>query len=194
MPETTDQSQSAQSLPDAASENNTGASTNNTDSGNAEHSAALENEGEERRFTQADVDSIIARRLKKAVNAELKKLAGETESNPNIEELTKRAEQAEQRARIFETRETIQSFVMDARNKINARPTDLRAIEKLIFAEIEFDENGKPENLKEAIESVRRDAPSLFHTNNDSANGGAGMQTAKAATGMDSLIRSRLGR
>lgn len=120
-----------------------------------------------------------------------KELTGEKDGQPSVEELKSRAEAAEERARTFETRELVRDHLTDPKNRIGALPENMRAIEKLIMAEIEY-EDGKPSNLSDAIKTVKSDAPGLF-LQTGSANGGAGRQ-APATVDMNLNLRRAAGR
>lgn len=128
----------------------------------------------EKTFTQADIDRIVKDRLSKAVKSELRKLTGETEGQPTVSDLQQQLKDTEQRARTFETKEQIRDFLLDSRNKTAVRPENMRSIEKLVFAEVEFDDSGEITNLKEAIDRVRSEAPSLFVTTTTQINGNTG--------------------
>jgi len=133
-----------------------------------------ETQTREKTFTQADIDRIVKDRLSKAVKSELRKLTGETDGQPTVSELTQQLKDTEQRARTFETKEQIRDFLLDSRNKTAVRPENMRSIEKLVFAEVEFDDSGEITNLKEAIDRVRSEAPSLFVTTTTQINGNTG--------------------
>lgn len=130
----------------------------------------------EKTFTQADVDRIVQDRLKKAVKSELKKLTGETDGQPTVDDLQRQLNDYQSKTRTLESREQVRDFLTDPRNKINVRTENIRAIEKLVFSELEFDEDGKPSNLRDAIDLVKSEAPTLFVSSSSSINGASGKQ------------------
>jgi hypothetical protein len=103
-----------------------------------------------------------------------KDLTGEGEGLPTVDELQKRVEASDQRANVAEARIEIRDYLFDPKNKTGARAENARAIEKLVLAEIEYDDEGKAANLKQAIETVKSDAPTLFITATTKINGGQG--------------------
>lgn len=106
-----------------------------------------------------------------------KDLTGEGEGLPTVDELQRRLSLSEEKARLFETKESIREYLQDAKNKAMTRPENSRAIEKLVLAEIITDEDGEITNMREAIETVRREAPTLFLTNSMQINGASGKQS-----------------
>lgn len=162
--------------------NNTGAQTSETDTATTQQQAQPE-----KTFTQADVDRIVQNRLKSAVKAELKKLAGDGEA-PNVEELKQQLADATNKARAYEASTSIRDYVTDPKNKLNVKAENIRAIEKLVLAEIEYDDDGKPSNLREAIESVKSLAPALFAVSVNHINQGNGGKPV-ATNNMNDFIR-----
>lgn len=169
--------------------NNTGAQAQ--DSGAGTDTAKTDQATQEKTFTQAEVDAIIARRLKTAVKSELKKMAGEGEGQVSLEELQTQLSEKETRLRNYEARETINDFVADPKNKISVKPTSLRLFTKAVTDELEF-EDGKIANLKEAIEKVKSFAPDLFATSTGSINATAG-RNAPAAVDFNEQLRQAAG-
>ena len=176
----------AQPTPDAVAKN-TGAEATGTSTPDAKGEAQPE-----RTFTQADVDRIVTNRLKTAVKAEIKKLAGEGEGTPTVEELQRQLSETQTRASNYEAREAVRDYLADTNNKLNIRPENARAIEKLVMAEIQF-EDGKPSNIKEAVNSVKSFAPALFVNSTSSINAGNGRTNAAAPGDMNSMIRTAAG-
>src|SRR5688500_2187804 len=66
---------------------NTGA--NGTGAGTQPAQQTTEAQSVEKTFTQAEVDKMFQNRRKSAVKAELRKLTGETDGTPTVEELSK---------------------------------------------------------------------------------------------------------
>lgn len=194
MPEQNTGTTNAQPTPDAAA-NNTGADNQpGTGTQPAETPTGSNSAAQEKTFTQAEVDRIIAERVKRETKKELKKLAGENTDAPNVEELQRREQDLTARANQAEARLAIRDFVTDPSNKTGAKPTDLRSIEKLVLAEIEFGDDGKPVNLKEAVAQVKKDAPSLFAQQPPSVNAAAGGNSSSAiAQDFNQMLRAQAG-
>lgn len=138
---------------------------------------------------------MFQKRLSKAVKAELKKMAGESEGTPTVEELQRQLSEERQKTRGYSARDSITDYLGDPANKLHVKAENIRAIEKLVLAELAFDDDGSPTNLKEAVESVRKLAPSLFNNSPAPINAGAG--TSNGAGGgfdMNAQIRQAAGR
>jgi hypothetical protein len=144
----------------------------------------------EKTFTQADVDRMFQSRLKSAVKAELKKLTGENDNTPTVDDLQRQLSERDQKLRSYEARALVSDYLTDARHKLNVRPENIKAIEKLVIPDLEYDDEGKPTNLKEAVESVKSLAPTLFANTPGSINANEGRsQSAVVGQGMNGLIR-----
>lgn len=179
--------------PDAA-ENNTGGNV-----GAGAGTDAANNQGTtEKTFTQKEVDEMFQKRLGKAVKSELqkelKRITGENENTPTVAELQQKLTDAQTISRAYETKDAIHSFINDGKNKIAARTENMRAIEKLVLAEIEYDDEGQPANLKDAVERVKTEAPTLFVIGNGSINGTSGIGRNVNAFDPDQYIRQTAGR
>jgi len=169
---------------------NTGADAEGTDTQAAQKAEAQK---EEKTFTQADVDRIVANRLKTAVKAELKKLTTDDEGKESVEELTRQLSETRQRAQAIEAREAVRDYLSDPVHKLNVKATSIAAIVKLVTPDLEFDEDGKPTNLKEAVLAAKTLAPDLFANSSASINANNGRNGATPTRGMDALIRSATG-
>ena len=146
----------------------------------------------EKTFTQADVDRIVQNRLKSAVKAELKKLTGEGEGTATVEELQRQLSEAKTKTQTFEAREAVRDYMSDPENKLNVKPENMRAVEKLVMPDIEFDDSGKPSNLKEVFKAAKSLAPALFANPPASINAGQG-RNSTAPTDMNAFIRRQAG-
>lgn len=185
-----------------------GQETSNTSDGTAENTDAGQQQpgsgtqtqqqstGEqtnERTFTQADVDRIVAERIKKGVKTELKKIIGDGEP-AKIEDVQKQLSESQAELRAYRAREAIQDFIADPANKLTVRAENARAIEKLVLADLEFDDDGKPSNLDATVEAVKKLAPALFTTSPGSINAGEGKNSSVSGVDMNSMIRRAAGR
>lgn len=193
MPEETEgnaQAPGEQAQPQA---NTSDATDKNTGANQGAGTDAAQNQAQpEKTFTQADVDRIVQNRLKSAVKAELKKLTGETEGAATVEDLQRQLSEEKARTRSFEARETVSDYLNDGRNKLNIRPENIRGIQELVIPRLEYDDDGKVLNLKDAIESAKSIAPALFANNTSTINAGAG-RTHATPTNMNDFIRQSAG-
>jgi hypothetical protein len=147
----------------------------------------------EKTFTQADVDRIVQNRLKSAVKAEIKKLTGEGENTPNVEDLQRQLSERDQKIRSFEAKDKVSEFLSDGRNKLNVRPENIRGIEALVIPLLDYDEDGKPSNLRDAIETAKSIAPALFVNSTSNINANSGNGNGTRPTNMNDLIRQQAG-
>lgn len=169
-------------------EKTTGAEAAGTGTDTAQNQAHTE-----KTFTQADVDRIVQTRLKSAVKAEIKKLSADESDKPNVDELTRQLSETKQRAQAVEAREAVRDFISDPVHKLNVSASNVAAIVKLVTPDLEFDDDGKPTNLKEAVNSAKLLAPALFANSSASINAGNGRNGGPPASSMDALIRRHAG-
>jgi hypothetical protein len=148
----------------------------------------------EKTFTQADVDRIVANRIKSGVKAELKRLTGETDGTPTVEELSKQLSEERQARQTLEARQTVRDYLTDPKHKLNVKADAVAAIEKLVLPDLVFEDDGKPSNLKEAVDAAKSLAPALFVNAPQSIDAAQGRNGA-AVTGsdMNSFIRRSAG-
>jgi hypothetical protein len=175
-----------------ATAQNTGANANTGAATDTAQQTQAQTEPD-KKFTQADVDRIVTQRLSKAVKAELKKLAGEGEGGPNVEDLQRQLSDYQGKIRGFEARNTVQEYLNDGRNKLNIKPENVRGIEELVIPRLEYDDAGKPNNLKEAIETAKSIAPALFVNTAATINAGNGRNSSAMPTDMNAFIRQQAG-
>lgn len=159
MPEETTTETTSQTTTDASVQNTGDAATG---AGTQTAQQTTEAQPAEKTFTQAEVDRIVANRIKSGVKARLKELSGETDGAVTVEELTKQLSEERGTRQKLEARQSVRDYLTDPRQKLNIKPENTAAIEKLVMQDIEFDDAGKPSNLKEAVESAKSLAPALF--------------------------------
>lgn len=147
----------------------------------------------EKTFTQADVDRIVANRIKSGVKAELKKLTGENDGTPTVEDLQRQLSEKDTRIRSFEAREIVENHLLDGRNKLNVKPENVRGIQAIVIPLLQYDDDGQPSNLKDAIESAKAIAPVLFANTPGSIDANAGRNGAPATGNMNQMIRQAAG-
>lgn len=135
-------------------------------------------------FTQADIDAAEARGRKAMLDAAKKK---EDEGKLSAEEREKRrADEAEAKLREREARDLLETGAKDA------GASNPGKVYRLVKDELEFDDKGKPTNLKEVLAKARRDFPDEFGVKRPpgSADGAAGRSSGAART-MNDLIRGK---
>jgi len=135
-------------------------------------------------FTQDDLAAAEARG-RRVAEADAKKK--EDEGKLSTEEREKRrADEAEARLRTREARDVLEEAAKDAGA---SNPTKLY---RLVKDDLEFDDNGKPTNLKEVLVRAKREFPDEFGSKRPpgSADGGAGRGSGTGRT-MNDLIRGR---
>lgn len=176
--------------PDAAA-NNTGANNSGPGTQPAQQPEAQPEPA--KTFTQADVDRIVQNRLKSAVKAELKKLTQDGEG-VTVEDLQRQLSEERTRTRAIEAREAVQDYLSDPKHKLNVRAENSRAIVKMVMQDIEYDDKGQPTNIKEAIESAKSLAPTLFVNSQSNINEGAGRNAHTGPVNMNDFVRQQAGR
>lgn len=171
----------------------TAQNTGNADTTGADTQAANQSEAQkEKTFTQADVDRIIANRVKSGIKAELKKLGSEGGENAvTLEDLQQQLNDERSARQALESRQSVREFITDTKNQLNVRPENVAAIEELVNGRLQF-ENGKPSNLKDAINAVKSLAPSLFANQPASVNAAEGRKSIGGVANMDDWIRGTL--
>ncbi len=188
MPDTTETTAAAETQATSdATDKNTEAVTTGADTQTAKTEAQPD-----KTFTQADVDRIVQNRLKAAVKAELKKLTDDPEK-PNADDLQRQLSERDEKIRAYEAREAVDIYINDGRNKLNIRPENARGIKELVIPRLEYDENGKPTNIKDAFESAKVIAPALFANTPSSINAGEGRNGAVVGNDMNAMIRRAAG-
>lgn len=174
-----------------ATAQNTGANQN---AGTGTQTPTTEAPETDKKFTQADVDRIVQNRLKSAVKAELKKLTSEGGDTPNVEDLQRQLSERDAKLRTYESRQSVSDYLTDARHKLNVKPENVRPIEELVIPRLEYGDDGKPTNVKEAIEEVKSIAPVLFANTPPSINANEGRNGAVVGgNDMNAFIRRSAG-
>lgn len=133
-------------------------------------------------------------RLKSAVKAELKKLTGETDGTPTVDELQRQLSETKTKAQAIEARESVRDYLADPVHKLNVKSENIAAIVKLVVPELEYDDDGKPSNLKEAVNAARIIAPPLFANTPGHINANEGRTNPTSIGGMNGMIRLGAGR
>lgn len=189
MADETTTDSTAQNTSDATAQNtdvqDTGAGTDT-----AQQTQAQE---PEKKFTQADLDRHLQTRLKSAVKAELKKMADGDEGKASVEDLQRQLSEKDTRIRNFEAREAVESFLNDGRNKLNIKSENVRGIQELVIPRLEYDDDGRPINIKEAIESAKIIAPALFVSGTSNINAFSGNGQKVTNGNMNDFIRQAAG-
>jgi hypothetical protein len=161
-----------------ATAKNTGANAN-TGAGTQAAQQQTEAQHEpEKKFSQADVDRIV--------------LAGENDGQPQVEDLQRQLSEQQGRVRSFEAREAVEDYLNDGRNKLNVQSENIKGILKIVVPDLEYDDNGKPTNIKEAVETAKSIAPALF-INKTAANINQGQRQSSPISDMNALIRQSAG-
>lgn len=137
-------------------------------------------------FTQEDVDRLVgkARREEKAKYDKQAQDASKSE----LEKATNRITELETQIRMRDARDS----VVEALSKAGCN--NAAAAYRLVSDQIEFDKQGKPENLRELIAEAKALAPQLFGAAGGKSDGGAGGQSGTGGRSMNDLIRQAAGR
>ena len=179
---------------DATVKNTAAGSSTGADTDTASTKDQAQTTNTDRTFTQADVDRIVANRVKSAVKAELKKLAGDGDGTATVEDLQRQLSETATKARTYEARETVRDYLNDPQSKLNLRPENIRAVQELVMQRIEFADDGKPANVEQAVAAVKSLAPTLFVNQSASINAGNGRTASAPVSDMNAYIRQLAGR
>lgn len=173
-----------------ATDQNTGATASN--SGAVTDTAQqTQAQTQERTFTQADVDRIVQNRLKSAVKAELKKLTGDGDV-ASVEDLQRQLSEERNARQRLEARHTVREYLTDPRHKLNLDAGVVPEIEELVAARLEYDDDGKPSNLKETVESLKSRLPRLFANTQSNINANNGRGAQPGPLNMNDFVRQQL--
>jgi len=153
-------------------------------------------EDSDKQFSQEQVNKIVAKRIDKAVRRELIKRGidpddKEPGTKPTVDQLNKRAEEAEQRLRVFEARDQLETFISDKRNNVQVR--NVRGLFKYIKDDLEFDDDGNVTNFKDVLAQAKNEASEFFGSATRSIDAGAGGRQNGSAD-MNALLRHAAGR
>lgn len=166
--------------------------------GKADTPPADKPEGD-KKFTQADVDRIVKDRLtrevKKELKNELKKLTGEGEGQPTLEDLkTENATlktqgtEKDNELRRYRARDQVDDFVSDKRNQVSVR--NMKALIRYVEHDFEYDDQGKVTNLKDLVTKAKLEVPELFGGSSSSIDAGNGSRQTSAMD-MNAWMRGR---
>jgi hypothetical protein len=120
-------------------------------------------------------------------------ITGEKEGQPSVEELQQQLEATRKSLQGYEARAAIREYLNDPKHNITAPPEALGTIEELVLNRLEYGEDGKPANLKDAINTVKTTSPVLFVAHQGSLNGNNGRNSAQPVN-MNALLRQAAGR
>lgn len=151
----------------------------------------------EKTFTQDDVNRLIDERLNRAKAKwdkdveDAKKKQAEKEL-PELERLKAelKREQDEKSALAAKTREAdARESVRDLAKRAGAPEDSLSAVYRMVKADIEYDDDGKPTNIEALMTDAKKIAPALFRPAVGRGDAGAG-SGARAAAGDKDWMRA----
>ena len=125
---------------------------------------------------------------KQARAAVAKELSGEKEGEPTVEDLKGKLSGLESRVRIYEARDQLETFAADKRNQITI--SNYRGVFKLIKDDLQYDDEGKVTNFKEALAAAKSEAPEFFRGQSSSIDAGNGSRQ-QATMDMNAWMRGR---
>lgn len=133
-------------------------------------------------------DKQIAQLSAKIQDFEKSQLSETEKVQARVKELEAEREDLLRERRTYAAKEV----AMSEAEKLKAK-SPLRVF-KLIQADIEYDDDGKPTNIAALIKEVQKDVPELFLSQNGSADGGAGNGRTPSGFDMNDAIRRATGR
>lgn len=120
-----------------------------------------------------------------------KELTGEKDGQPSVEEIQRRADEAESSLRTYRAKDQLEDFISDKRNAITVK--NPKAVFKYIKDDLEYDDEGKVTNFKDVLSRAKAEAPELFIPVTGSVNAGAGGHSA-VGVDMNRELRRAAGR
>lgn len=148
-----------------------------------EHQAAIEAAIAEDRQSRRRADT------SKAIKTTKAKKDGEAEDSEELVKERQRREQLEEKLRIRDAQDSVVAAAKAAGFKSPEK------IYRLVKDDLTFDNDGKPDNVKDLITLAKRDyAEELEKKGNGSADGGAGSRSDTANGNMNDFIRRAAGR
>lgn len=142
-------------------------------------------------FKQALTDAIkskLPQLQKQARAAVAKELSGEKEGEPTVEELKTKITERDQKLRVYEARDQLETFAADKRNQITI--SNYRGVFKLIKDDLQYDDEGKVTNFKEVLAAAKAEAPEFFRGQSSSIDAGNGSRQ-QPAMDMNAWMRGR---
>lgn len=142
-------------------------------------------------FKQALTDAIknkIPQLQKQARKDVAKELSGEKEGEPTVEELKTKITERDNKLRVYEARDQLETFAADKRNQVTI--SNYRGVFKLIKDDLQYDDDGKVTNFKEVLASAKSEAPEFFRGQSSSIDAGNGSRQ-QSAMDMNAWMRGR---
>lgn len=177
---------------DKNTETNKNTDTTNTQTKGTEDASTQDantnTEGQDKKFTQADVDRMIKNRIASGVKAELKKLTGDPEGGVTLDSVQQQLNDLKTENQTLRASQDVRNYLSDSTNQLNIPPQNIAAIEELVNTRLTY-EDGKPSNLKDAVASVKGIAPSLFAVTPSNVDAGAGRRAVSGPADMNKVIR-----
>jgi hypothetical protein len=195
MPETTESgnAQGQEAATSDATELNTGASQTGTATDAAQPNPATQQDVTQTPEFKSALTAAIRDKIPQLKRQIAKEITGEKEGGVTLEELQRQLSERDQKIRSFEAKDKVSEFLSDGRNKLNVRPENIRGIEALVIPMLDYDEDGKPSNLRDAIETAKSIAPALFVNSTSNINANSGNGNGTRPTNMNDLIRQQAG-
>ena len=146
------------------------------------------NSSEFRAALTAAIEKKLPQLQKQARAAVAKELSGEKDGEPTVEELKTRITERDQRLRVYEARDQLESFAADKRNQVQI--SNFRGVFKLIKDDLEYDDAGKVTNFKDVLAAAKAEAPEFFRGTSSSIDAGNGSRQ-QPAMDMNAWMRGK---
>lgn len=130
----------------------------------------------------------LKRSLAKSITGEKETKTGDGDAN-----LQTQLQEMQGELRTFKAKDSVRSFITDPKNKLNVPSDAISGIEELVINRLEFGDDGKPTNVKEAIDTVRASFPRLFANQPSSINAAEGRTARTGPVNMNDFIRRAAG-
>jgi hypothetical protein len=184
----------------AVTQNTSDATDKNTDVSNTGTAtdSAQQNPGTQQDVTEtpefkAALTAAIKDKIPQLKRQVAREFTGEKDGGVTLEELQRQLSERDAKLRAYEAKDEVQKFISNGQNKLNVDPKNIRGIEALVIPQLEYDDNGKPSNLREAFESAKVIAPALFVNSTSNINAHSGNGNATRPGNMNDWIRQQAG-
>lgn len=187
------QGEGQQSQPNTsdAAVNNTGANQSGAGTQTAQNTGATTSDLTQTPEFKAALTAAIKDKIPQLRRQLAKDISGDKDGEPSVADLQQQLLEEKAARQKAEARQTVRDYLTDPKHKMSLPTDSLNTVVKLVMLDLEYDKDGNPSNLKDAIESVKSSDPRLFTAAPSNINAGAGRDAATGPTNMNDFIRQQ---
>jgi hypothetical protein len=140
---------------------------------------------------KAALTAAIEKKIPQLKKSLAKSITGEKEGEGSADtnDLQRQLSETQNRLRAFEAKTSVSEYLSDARHKFNIPAAEISGIADLVLTKLEYGDDGKPSNLKEAVENVKSQFPRLFANSGSNINANEGRNSPAGPLNMNDFIR-----